>query len=185
MMFRTNLAAVALVLLATAGALRPVAAADLAFSPERFFAGESFSSGETRAFFFSRQRFTARFSGSAESGRLRLDERFSFADGERLQRWDLRRVADGSYEGTVRTETGDGILREPRPVAGRLTAAGAVLDYDGYAPGGGATIFRFRHRMTPQPDGTVANRVTISKLGIRVATANVTFAKSPDQLPPR
>lgn len=163
-------------------AAQPAAAADLAFTPERFFAGESFSAGEVRTFIFSRQAFTARFFGEASRGGFLLDERFSFPDGERLQRWELRRAADGTYTGTVRTEGENGVLSEARPVAGRLTAGGAVLEYDGYAPGGGGTILHFRHRMTAQPDGTVENRVTISKLGVPLATARVTFAKSPEQL---
>jgi hypothetical protein len=168
------------------GAASPaVNAADLAFSPEQFFAGESYSSGVIRTLVVSRERFTARFAGEAAEGRLRLDERFAFADGKRLQRWDLQHVGGGAYQGTVQTETGDGVLREPRPVAGRLTAGGAVLEYEGYAPGGGETRFNFRHRMTAQPDGTVLNRVSISKLGLPVATARVTFAKSPSQLPGR
>ncbi len=171
--------------LVQAGALPAVLAADIAFAPEQFFTGESYSSGTLTTLFVSTEAFTARFSGEAVSGGLNLDERFSFADGERLQRWELRRIGDGAYRGTVRTETGDGVLREPRPVTGRLTSSGAVLEYDGYAPGGGDTLFHFRHRMTPQPDGTVLNRVTISKLGFPVARSRVTFAKSPGQLPSR
>jgi len=154
----------------------------LPFTPEKFFAGESYSSGTVRTLIVSRQKFTARFSGDASPGQLNLDERFSFTDGDRLQRWELRRVADGSYEGTVQTETGDGVLREKRPVRGRLLPDGAVLDYDGYAPGGGDTLFHFRHRMRAQADGTVANRVTISKFGLPVATARVTFTKSSTEL---
>lgn len=168
-----------------AACISPAKAETLTFTPEIFFAGDSSSSGTIRTLIFWKQNFTARFRGEASPGLLRLDERFAFADGERLQRWELRRVSGSLYEGTVQTETGDGVLREKRPVSGRLLPAGAVLDYDGYAPGGGDTLFHFVHRMRAQADGTVANRVTISKVGLPVATARVTFAKTPEQLPPR
>lgn len=148
------------------------------FALERFFAGTSFSRGIVRTFGFWTEDFTATFAGVAEGPHLKLDERFDFPGGKRLQRWDLTRVSPGRYLGTVRTEGDDGKLRAAVPVEGRLTPEGAVLDYDGYAPGGGSLLLHFRHVMTARGDGTVANHVTISKFGLPIATSDVVFAKT-------
>jgi hypothetical protein len=143
-----------------------------------FFDGRSYSEGTVRTALVFEEDFTARFRGSADGNRMRLDERFRFADGRRLQRWDLSRSAAGVYTGTVATEDGEGRLSAPVPVAGWATADGAVLTYRGHAPGGGDMLLGFRHVMTANGDGTLANSVTISKFGIPIATSHVTFAKS-------
>lgn len=155
----------------------PPPAADGRFALEEFFRGSSVSRGEIRTLAFWSEDFTAGFSGETAEGVLRLDERFHFKDGERLQRWNLKRVSQGRYEGTVETENGDGALSAPVPVAGYRTSDGAVLDYDGYAPGGGGTVLHFRHWMESRPDGSVLNRVRISKFGIPIAGASVVFSK--------
>lgn len=156
----------------------PPPAADGRFALEAFFRGSSVSRGEIRTLAFWSEDFTAGFSGETAEGVLRLDERFHFKDGERLQRWNLKRVGEGRYEGTVETENGGGALSEPVPVAGYRTSDGAVLDYDGYAPGGGGTVLHFRHWMESQADGSVLNRVRISKFGIPIAGARVVFSKA-------
>lgn len=155
----------------------PVPDAAGAFAPERFFQGASVSHGEIRTAFVFREAFEADFEGKGEAGRLVLDERFHFEDGDRLQRWNLRPVGDGRYLGTVETEDGEGRLARPVPVTGFRTARGFVMDYDGFAPGGGATTLRFRHVMELQPDGSVANRVGVSKFGLPLASASVVFSK--------
>lgn len=143
-----------------------------------FFDGRSKSTGEIDTLLILSETFTADFDGRAEDGRLRLDETFLLKVGERLQRWDLRETGEGRYEGTVRTADKDGRLSAAVPVAGYRTADGAVLDYDGYAPGGGSMLLHFRHWMTAQADGTVLNRVRVSKFGIPLAGARVVFSKA-------
>ncbi len=149
-----------------------------------FFEGKSVSKGTVTTAFISTEAFTAEFEGKQTGDRFQLDERFAFSDGKRLQRWDLVRTGPGIYGGTVATELKTGDLAPPMPVVGVQTKNGAVLDYDGYAPGGGGTLLHFRHEMTGRPDGTVANHVTVSKFGIPLATSDVTFAKSRDALAP-
>ncbi|MEF2072076.1 DUF3833 family protein [Consotaella aegiceratis] len=166
-----------------AAAPPPASAADPGFTLEGFFEGQSFSRGQIRTLGLFEETFTARFDGRASDGWLDLTERFTFEDGDRVQRWRLHRVASDRYRGTVRTETSDGSLSAASPVVGRLTPAGAVLTYDGFAPGGD-THLHFRHEMEAEPDGTVQNHVTISKLGIPLAFADVVFAKDPARLPP-
>nr|WP_246368001.1 DUF3833 family protein [Aurantimonas endophytica] len=149
-----------------------------------FFDGRSVSEGTVRTALLLDEPFTASFEGRRAADRLRLDERFVFEDGARLQRWDLSRSRAGVYTGTVATEDGDGTLSAPVPVAGWATVDGAVLAYDGYAPGGADTLLHFRHVMSRNGDGTLANRVTISKFGISIATSKVTFARSEAALAP-
>lgn len=175
---RLGLALAAASLLAACAAVPPPDAGGR-FALEDFFRGASVSKGTIRTLAFWREDFTADFSGDASVGRLRLDERFHFTGGDRLQRWTLRRAAAGRYEGVVETENGKGSLSAPVPVTGYATGDGAVLSYDGHAPGGGATVLHFRHWMTSRPDGSVLNRVRISKFGIPIAGAEVVFSKPP------
>lgn len=157
---------------------RPVGAGAGAFDLFSFFEGASYSKGTVTTAFFFDESFTAAFSGETADRRLMLDERFVFADGKRSQQWDLAETAPGRFAGTVTTELDTGKPAPAVPVAGYATANGAVLDYEGYAPGGGKTLLHFRHVLTMQVDGTVANRVTVSKYHLPLATSAVTFAKS-------
>ena len=143
-----------------------------------FFDGRATSSGTVTTALVSTEAFTARFTGKVRGNRLRLDERFRFDDGRPLQRWDLRRVADGNYRGTVTTELDDGTMAPPVPVEGRSFAGGVVLAYDGYAPGGGRTLLGFRHVMQLVSPDRVENHVTISKFGVPVATSSVVFRRA-------
>lgn len=142
-----------------------------------FFAGESVSRGEIRTLYLFREAFTASFTGKASGGDLRLEERFHFSDGERLQRWHLSRSGD-SIRGTVETELSTGQMSPAIPVDGQRTKSGTVLEYDGFAPGGGRWRLHFRHVFTANEDGTLSNRVTVSKFAVPLAVSKVTFAKS-------
>lgn len=148
----------------------------------RFFEGRSVSAGETRTLLFWRDTFTASFEGRREGdGTLVLDERFRFSEGPRLQRWRLREDAAGGLSGSVETERADGQLAPPVPVRGVQTADGVRLDYVGPAPGGGRPL-GFRHEITPNGDGTLANHVGVRLWGLPVARSRVTFAKTPEAL---
>lgn len=142
-----------------------------------FFDGSATSSGTITTALIFDEAFTATFSGTVDGNRLRLDERFRFADGGRLQRWDLERSADGTYRGTVETELSDGTMAPAVPVEGRTFAEGVVLAYDGYAPGGGHKLLGFRHVMRRLSAETVRNRVTIAKFGLAIASADVIFRR--------
>lgn len=175
---RRVVAAILVLALPLSGCGRPPDPVADGFSLASFFDGGSFSEGTVRTALVFEEAFTASFQGQRVGHRFRLDERFRFPDGDRLQRWDLSRSQAGVYSGTVATEDGEGRLSSPVPVAGWATANGVVLTYHGHAPGGGDTLLTFRHVMTDNGDSTVANRVTISKFGIPIATSRVTFAKS-------
>lgn len=143
-----------------------------------FFDGRATSRGTVTTALVKVERFTADFSGKVTGNRLRLAERFHFADGDRLQRWDLRRMANGRYAGTVTTELGDGRMAPRARVEGRSFADGLILAYDGYAPGGSETLLGFRHVMRRLAPGAVANHVTISKFGLPIATSDVVFRRN-------
>ena len=179
---KTALHRVAILALAACLAAGPARAAD-GFSLGAFFAGRNVSVGEIRTLGLFRERFTARFEGKAAGSVLDLDERFTFEDGERLQRWHLEERA-GQLVGTVLTEDANGTLQGPFPVSGTAGLEGATLTYRGIAPGGGRVWLDFRHEMVPHGDGTVANRVRISRFGLPLAGARVTFAKTEGALAP-
>lgn len=152
------------------------------FDVSAFFSGQSVSAGTIRTALVLEEAFTATFEGRETEAGFRLEERFAFQDGERLQVWTLRPGPVGDLAGTVETERADGTLAAPVPVVGRRDADGVTLDYRGIAPGGGAIVFHFRHTMRAQGDGTVSNHVVVSKFGLPVAVSSVTFAKAPGAL---
>ncbi len=160
---------------------REAAAAD--FDPEAFFAGQSYSVGAIDATFAKPEPFTAKITGTVSNGVLSMKETYSFPDAQRAQRWSLRPIGNGAYVGTVQTETGDGVLREPRPVDGQVTPSGGTLTYDGYAPNGKDILLHFRHVMTMQPNGTLRTRVAVSKLGLPMGKADAVIAKRAEDLP--
>ena len=139
-----------------------------------FFEGNARSEGMVDPLIGNAEPFTAKFEGQMRGDRFHLVESFSFPDGQFDQLWDLKREGT-ALSGTVRTENEDGELSAPVPVAGELWSNGAILTYDGYAPGGGDTRFAFTHRMTPKDDGTVENSVAIAKFLLPVARSTVTF----------
>jgi hypothetical protein len=172
-----KLAVAALLLAGLAACAEPVPAPDGKFALETFFDGASVSEGEVDTLLVFTEAITAAFAGAATNGRLELDEMFHLAQGERLQRWALTATPDGRYAGTVETAGEDGKLRPAVPVTGYRTEDGAVLNYDGYAPGGSDMLLHFRHWMRQQADGTVQNLVRISKFGLPIAGARVVFSK--------
>ncbi|EAU40857.1 hypothetical protein FP2506_18254 [Fulvimarina pelagi HTCC2506] len=148
-----------------------------ATAPLAFFDGASKSRGTITTLFIWTEAFTAGFEGTYDQGELKLDERFNFADGEALQRWDLFAHRDGSISGTVSTEIDGGTMTEPQPVSGTYDETSLDLDYDGYAPNGSQTLFHFNHAMRLLGDGTMTNDVTVSKYYLPLASSNVTFYK--------
>lgn len=153
-----------------------------AFDLAGFFEGRSVSTGMITTALVKRERFTASFTGERLEDAFRLEERFRFEDGERLQVWRLTPAANG-FEGTVETEGRDGALFPPVPVTGIANEDGVVLEYEGYAPGGRGRLLHFRHHMRAQADGTLANHVVVSKFAVPLATSTVVFTREAGALP--
>ncbi|GGD97072.1 hypothetical protein GCM10011390_14790 [Aureimonas endophytica] len=164
--------------LAAFGILVGSAAQAADFDPLSFFAGRATSEGTVTTALVFTEPFTATFEGRVSKGKLVLDERFRFPEGERLQRWHLRAAGFERYVGTVETAGASGALHAPVPVTGRIEAGRLRLDYRGYAPGGD-TLLTFRHRIALRPDGTAENRVRVSTFGLPLATSRVVFRKVP------
>lgn len=146
-----------------------------------FFEGTSASEGTITTLGLRERAFTARFAGERQGETLRLEERFAFPEGERLQVWNLRAVP-GGFAGTVETERADGALAPPASVSGTSDSDGVRLRYDGIAPGGGMRL-AFAHHMRMRDDGTVANHVVVSRFALPLATSSVVFAKDAAALP--
>lgn len=143
-----------------------------AFLPERYFLGKTKAWGffEDR-FGKIRREFTVDIEGVVEGDRLRLDERFLYADGERQTRvWTIIRLGDGRYEGTaadvVGTATGE--------VNGR--AMRWQYDFD-LAFNGSTWRVRFDDWMLLQDDEVMLNRTTISKYGFELGTVVIFFRR--------
>jgi hypothetical protein len=149
------------------------------FTPEEFFNGNVSGKGAMTKLWFWSEDFANEFSGRVENDETLIEERFTFEDATPKQYWRFRKLADGRYRGDVTTEGEDGKLRGPLPVDAWLDASGFHLDYVGHAPDGSDTRFRFRHDLTPQPDGTVVNDVSISWWGIPLASSRAVFTRHP------
>jgi hypothetical protein len=150
---------------------------------EEFFAAPVAGQGKVTTLVFWETAFTNRFSGRKEAGWFVLEERFAFPDGAPRQTWRFREIEQGRYEGQVITEGADA-MRPARPVSGSSDAGGVRLDYVGYAPGGGPRLFRFRHHLTPLPDGAAVNEVRISWWGLPVAYSRAVFRQAPSDQEP-
>ncbi|MFD2238627.1 DUF3833 family protein [Aureimonas populi] len=147
-----------------------------------FFEGSSASRGTITTALVRREAFTATFEGRRQGDGFRLEERFAFEDGGRLQVWTLAQAGQ-AVSGTVETELETGEMSEPATVSGMSGEDGVVLSYEGYAPGGGGLLLHFRHHMRAMGDGTVLNRVVVSKFGLPLATSSVIFARQAAALP--
>lgn len=154
----------------------PAALVEPAVDILAFFEGTSVSAGTIRTALVRGEPFTATFAGTRAGDTLRLEERFRFSDGDRLQVWHLAAAPNGAVSGTVETERADGTLAAPVPVVGRTGPEGTTLRYRGNAPGGGIEL-QFQHTMRAAENGTVSNHVVISLFGLPIATSTVRFAK--------
>jgi len=102
---------------------------------------------------------------------LKLDEQFTYADGEKQQRiWTLKRAADGSWRGTADDVKGEAI----GVIAGntlhwryvlKLPVDGSVYEVD------------FDDWMWQLDDTTMLNRSTMSKFGVQVGEVTLFFRK--------
>jgi len=145
----------------------PVAAAAPLFDVERFFTGRTEGRGVLQVAFSGDQRIVVQGRGRVEAdGTLVLDQRVE-REGEQPQqrRWRIRRVAPGRYTGTLSDAQG--------PVTGIVD--GNRLELRFQMKRGGLDA---RQWLVLQPDGRGAlNHMTISKLGVTVASLEETIVK--------
>lgn len=140
----------------------------------KYFTGSTTSSGRVHGpLGKERERFTAVLEGRREADILHLDQRFTFASGRKLHRvWKIRRAESGHWDVTA-----TGI---PGPVEIEERRRSIHLRYPMNIDLGGAqheVTFDQWMWLSDDRDGTLLNRATISKLGVKVATVSEEFRK--------
>jgi hypothetical protein len=155
----------ALMLAATAGSATPLAAPTPVFRPEVFFAGATEGHATLKVILHSRKPVHVIGHGHTDHGTLILDQTVMQQGKKPEQReWRIREVSPGRYTGTLSDATG--------PVTGDVSGNCLHL---AYPMKGGLQV---EQRLYLQPGGKVAlNRMTVSKLGITVASLDETISK--------
>lgn len=119
-----------------------------------------------------KRRFTVDMMGKAEGNTLTLDEAFVFDDGEEQQRtWILQRGEGQAFTGTC----ADAVST----AHGRFEAGMAFLSSQlRLAVGTRQIAMRFDDVFYKTGSGTVLNRSTVSKWGIRLGQVLILFRKA-------
>lgn len=142
--------------------------------PERFFAGETRSFGVIEARSGGPlRRLRTETKGRMEVDVLVLDQTLRFDDGETRERsWRLHRVGEGRYAATATDIVGE--------VQGESAGRALKLEYElQLTPGSRWRTAHAEQWMYLMDDGrTLLSRLTLSKLGIVVATVSETFQKA-------
>lgn len=156
---------------ATAPAL-DTAAGVPAFVPERFFAGRTIAQGEfVNTIDGSRRGLTATIDGKWNGRSLTLVENFLYSDGERDRKtWVLTKTGPTTYSGTREDVIGTADARLDGPLF-RLAYRANVKTKQS------SVELAFDDVLGLQPDGSVLNRATVSKLGIKVGEVTLKIRK--------
>lgn len=133
------------------------------FDPMVFFASERDCVGYVRDLRGRQRRFSARFTGRLDNGRLHIDEQMAYEDGEEVRRiWSMT-VAPGGW----RAEADD---IPDRAEIQRFDDVTAIWRYRLRHRGArGDIVLRLADRMVLTADGTVASETRITKFGLPVA----------------
>lgn len=149
-----------------------------AFDLLAYFEGETRAHGvfEDRAGKLKR-RFTVEMTGRAEGSALILDEAFLFDDGERQHRtWRLERGMGQSFTGTCDDSVG--------VAQGRFGEGSAVLSSVLRVKAGKRHIsIAFDDIFHDTGGGTVLNRSTLRKWGVRLGQVLILFRKPGQRSP--
>jgi hypothetical protein len=134
-----------------------------AFVPERFFVGRTIAEGEfVNTIDGSRRGLRATIDGRWDGRALTLVENFVYSDGERDRKtWVLTKTGPASYSGTREDVIGT--------ADGRLDGAVFRLAYIATVKTKQSSVdVKFDDVLGLLPDGSVLNRATVSKLGVKV-----------------
>lgn len=162
---RTSLAFVALCLCNCGSNVVLPADQNVSFDPITYFEGHTHGEGELLKLFAKPVHVSVDSIGRPVAGGLILDQIIRKA-GEQpsTRRWTFRRVGQNRYSGTLTEAVG--------LVTAEVSGPRAKIKY---SMRGGLEV---EQQLAEQPDGkTVLNRLTVSKLGIRVATLTETIKK--------
>jgi hypothetical protein len=141
------------------------AAANAEFQPIDFFKGHSHGDGQLRKLFSSPVAVSVDSVGRVRNGVLVLDQTIrEIGKPASKRRWTIAYAGQSHYSGSLTDAVGN--------VEGRVDGPRLSVRY---AMRHGLHV---EQQLALQPDGrTVLNRLTVYKLGIRVATLNETIRK--------
>ncbi len=150
-----------------------------AFVPEQFFKGRTYASGEfVSTLDGSKRGLTALIDGSFDGKTLTLVEYFTYSDGEKDKKtWQLTKTGPTTYVGTREDVVGQAQGRLDGPFF-RLTYAADVK-----AKGSVYTL-TFDDVLGLQPDGSVLNRATVSKWGLKIGEVTLKISPRPAKASP-
>lgn len=113
------------------------------------------------------RRFHVRISGTWDGTTLTMVEDFDYADGEKDRKtWELTRTGPGTFTGTREDVVGDA----------RIWTEGRVVRLEYTVRLAGWTV-GFADVLALRADGTLVNRATVGKWGIRLGRVDLTLRK--------
>lgn len=119
------------------------------------------------------RRFTVDMRGTWNGDKGTLEELFIYDDNERQERvWNVTRLGNGKYTGTAEDIIG--------AATGEQAGNAIRWKYVMRIPVNGRTYdIKFDDWMYLMPDGTMLNRSTLTKFGIRVGEVSIYMKKQP------
>ncbi|WP_295141868.1 DUF3833 family protein [uncultured Reyranella sp.] len=137
---------------------------------EQFFPGRTVGQGVfTNSWTGSQRRFDVVIDGTWDGKTLTLVEDFAYADGEKDRKtWRLERTAPGTYTGA----------REDVVGQARAWTEGKVVRLE-YAVSLGGWTVDFSDVLALNPDGSLINKATVGKWGIRVGRVELELRRAP------
>ena len=137
---------------------------------EEFFPGRTVGQGVfTNSWTGSERRFDVVIDGTWDGKTLTLVEDFAYADGEKDRKtWRLRKLGPGSFTGT----------REDVVGQARAWTEGKVVRLE-YAVSLGGWTVDFSDVLALNPDGSLINKATVGKWGIRVGRVELELRRAP------
>lgn len=174
---RPRTAAAAFALIALGGCATPPSldgsTAQRAFVPEQFFQGRTVAEGEfVNTLDGSRRGLRATIDGSWNGRDLKLVENFVYSDGERDRKtWILTKTGPATYTGVREDVIGT--------ANGRLDGDTFRLTYTATVKTKSSSVnVTFDDVLGYEADGSVLNRATVSKLGVKVGEVTLRIRKA-------
>lgn len=146
-----------------------VAAAAPPLVLEQFFPGRTVGQGVfTNSWTGAQRRFDVAIDGTWDGRVLTLVEDFAYADGETDRKtWRLERTAPGTYTGR----------REDVVGRARAWTEGKAVRLE-YAVSLGGWTVDFSDVLALEPDGSLVNKATVGKWGIRVGRVELALRRA-------
>ncbi|TAJ26709.1 MAG: DUF3833 family protein [Reyranella sp.] len=137
---------------------------------ESFFPGRTVGQGVfTNSWTGSQRRFDVVIDGSWDGRTLTLVEDFAYADGEKDRKtWRFERTASGTYKG----------VREDVVGEARAWTEGKTVRLD-YAVSLGGWTVDFADVLALREDGSLLNKATVGKWGIRIGRVELELRRAP------